>query len=87
MVKENFESNYQALSEAGLLSSEPALAAKMIFAWINASPSEQIRNKVAVRNFLNGIAFYPRNKLFSLRKILLRSKKATKESRSLANGA
>jgi putative transferase (TIGR04331 family) len=87
MVKDEFRSNYRALSEAGLLSSEPAIAAKMIYEWINASPNEQTKKRIAVKKFLSGISFYPRNKLFSLRKILIRSKKASKESRALTNEA
>jgi putative transferase (TIGR04331 family) len=87
MVKDKFQSNYRVLTESGLLSSEPAIAAKLIFEWINASPSEKIRNKSAVRDFLSGISFYPEKKLFSLRRILLDSDKAAQEKHLLANGS
>jgi len=87
MVKDKFQSNYRVLTESGLLSSEPAIAAKLIFEWINASPKEQIRNKNAVRDFLGGISSYPDKKLFALRRILLDSAKAAQKKRSLADGS
>jgi hypothetical protein len=69
-VRQEFQTNYDSLRSAGLLSEDPAQAAQLISTWISASRGERKAQREAIRNFTKGIAHSPKNKLRALRKIL-----------------
>jgi putative transferase (TIGR04331 family) len=70
LVRQEFQTNYDSLKSAGLLSEEPAQAAQLIHTWISASKEERKAQREAIQNFTKGIAHQPKNKLRALRKIL-----------------
>ena len=70
LVREEFQTNYDSLRSAGLLSEDPAQAAQLIHTWISASREERKAQREAIQDFTKGIAHSPKKKLRELRRIL-----------------
>ena len=70
LVKEEFLVNYEALERAGLLCRNPEECAQLISEWITAAPSLAASQLKEIESFTRGIAFYPRNKIWTLMKLL-----------------
>jgi putative transferase (TIGR04331 family) len=74
MVKGEFQKNYQILSDAGLLSENPKISARLILNWIDKTKDSKEHYQTSMAEFVDGISFYPKNKLWSLRKLLIKVK-------------
>jgi putative transferase (TIGR04331 family) len=70
LVRQEFQTNYDSLRSAGLLSEDPAQAAQLISEWITAPRETRSMHTESLRHFTAGIAHYPKNKLWRLRKVL-----------------
>jgi putative transferase (TIGR04331 family) len=74
LVRSDYVANYKNLREAGLLSEEASEAANLIVKWINASSQAKKLQLEGVRNFVEGIAFYPKFKTLKLASLLKRAR-------------
>jgi putative transferase (TIGR04331 family) len=70
LVRQEYRANYDSLRSAGLLSEDPAQAAQLISEWITAPKKTRSMHAESLRLFTEGIAHYPKNKLWRLRKVL-----------------
>jgi len=70
LVRQEYRANYDSLRSAGLLSEDPAQAAQLISEWITAPKKTRSMHAESLRLFTEGIAHYPKNKIWKLRRIL-----------------
>jgi hypothetical protein len=70
LVREEFLVNYGALERAGLLCRNPEKSARLISEWITAAPSLRASQLKEIASFTRGIVYYPRNKIWTLMKLL-----------------
>ena len=70
LVRQEFQTNYDSLRSAGLLSEDPAQAAQLISEWITAPKQIRRMHTESLRHFTAGIAHYPKNKMWKLCRIL-----------------